>query len=58
MSRHKILDLDKISYEELEGIITGIEDEQAENSDVGGDSDPEDLLPLNRVASSKNLRNL
>lgn len=43
-------------YEEYEAILWAIDEEQAENSDVGGDSDPEDLLPLSVLPSSQRTR--
>lgn len=46
MSRKKILDLEEMDVEEFEVMMMGIDESQAEASEIGGDSDPEDILPL------------
>lgn len=47
MSRKKTVDLDAMDEEEFESMMIGIDDSQAEDFEIGGDSDPEDVFPLN-----------
>jgi hypothetical protein len=44
MSSASHIDLPKISSEQLFDLLDGISEEQAENSEYGGDSDPEDTI--------------
>ncbi|KAG5899067.1 hypothetical protein JTB14_028238 [Gonioctena quinquepunctata] len=44
MERHRLVDLETMDTEELYDFIDGISEEQAVDSDVGGDSDADDQL--------------
>lgn len=49
MSRKKFLDLEEMDADELEVMMMDIDESQAEDSEIVGDSDPGDLLPLSNI---------
>ncbi|KAF5280602.1 hypothetical protein FQA39_LY05250 [Lamprigera yunnana] len=58
MYRKQILNLDKLTSEEAYDLIDSITDDQAFDSDLGGDSDAEDDLPQFSSPSSSTPRTL
>ncbi|KAF5296072.1 hypothetical protein FQA39_LY12694 [Lamprigera yunnana] len=58
MDRKQILNLDKLTSEEAYDLIDSITDDQAFDSDLGGDSDAEDDLPQFSSPSSSTPRTL